>query len=112
MDVDDFLCSLQEHYFVHLPVFAVRRPDGSLATENATDGTRSLVLLTDHDLLERYLVRVRRGDPVRLSTPAELGGFLAAVDRLGLTTHVCFDPTPSFHRRFPLDVVRAFVPAP
>jgi hypothetical protein len=111
MDDDAFFDDLYAQFCVPLPVFALYRRGRGFATEAAADGSRSLVLLTDHDLMERHRDRHPAGlyTPVRLGTPAALGRFLAGLPR-GFT-HVAFDPQPAFHRRFPLAVLKDHLPA-
>ena len=82
----------------------------STSTEPATDGTRSLVLLTDDHLRDEHLGRHPAGlyTPVRLGTAASLGRFLGHLP--AGVTHVTFDPQPRFHRRFPVGVIREHLP--
>ena len=110
MDGDAFFDDLYAQFCVPLPVFALYRRGRGFASEPATDGTRSLVLLTDADLMEQHRDRHPAGlyTPVRLGTAAALWRFL---DRLPAgVSHVTFDPQPRFHRRFPLTVLRAHLP--
>ena len=111
MDDEAFFDELYAQYCVPLPVFALYRRGRGYATEPATDGTRSLVLLTDADLLAQHQGRHPVGlyTPVRLGTAAALGRFLNNV--AAGVTHVTFDPQPRFHRRFPVGVLREHLPA-
>lgn len=110
MDDEAFFDELYAQYCVPLPVFALYRRGRGFATEAATDGTRSLVLLTDDDLLARHRARFPDGTytPVRLGTPAALARFLGNLS--AGVTHVTFDPQPRFHRRFPVAVIRDHLP--
>ncbi len=110
MDDEAFFDELYSQYCVPLPVFALYRRGRGFATEPATDGTRSLVLLTDDDLRDRHIERHPTGHftPVRLGTPAALGRFLGNLPK-GVT-HVTFDPQQRFHRRFPVAVLKANLP--
>ena len=109
MSGEDFFDRLYSDYCVPFPCFALRSPTGSgLAVEPAGDGTRSLVILTDEDLLTHYQV-VRLGAanmvPVRIVDPAAMADIVAWLP--SEITHVAFDPTPGFHRRYPVAAVRA-----
>jgi hypothetical protein len=106
MDVEEFFDHLYSHYYVHFPCYAMlREKDSRLASESARDGTRSLVLLTDDDLVGRYQAqRPGRYLPVMLPTPGHLYRFLGELPD-GFT-HVAFDPAVRFHRRYPLAVIR------
>ena len=110
MDDEAFFDELYAQYCVPLPVFALYRRGRGFATEPATDGTRSLVLLTDDHLRDEHLGRHPAGlfTPVRLGTPAALGRFLGNLPK-GVT-HVTFDPQPRFHRRFPVGVLKEHLP--
>lgn len=110
MDDEAFFDELYAQYCVPLPVFALYRRGRGFATESATDGTRSLVLLTDDDLLARHQERFPDGlySPVRLGTAAALARFLSNLP--AEVTHVTFDPQPRFHRRFPVGVLRDHLP--
>ena len=111
MDGEAFFDELYAQYCVPLPVFALYRRGRGFASEPATDGSRSLVLLTDADLMEQHRDRSPAGlyTPVRLGTAAALRRFLGTLPK-GFT-HITFDPQPRFHRRFPLAVLRAHLPA-
>ncbi|MFO0851295.1 MAG: hypothetical protein U0871_22475 [Gemmataceae bacterium] len=110
MDGEAFFDDLYSQFCVPFPVYAVDRRGVGLVTEPATDGTTSLVLLTDDDLLDRYLA-ARPGPrltAVRVGTAARLARVL---DRLPKeVTHITFDPQPKFHRRFPLTALRERLP--
>jgi hypothetical protein len=110
MDDEAFFDELYAQYCVPLPVFALYRRGRGFATEPATDGTRSLVLLTDDDLLARHQERFPAGlfTTVRLGTAAALGRFLGNL--AAGVTHVTFDPQPKFHRRFPVAVLKEHLP--
>src|SRR4051812_8636363 len=110
MDDESFFDELYAQYCVPLPVYALSRRGRGFATEAATDGTRSLVLLTDDDLLARHQDRHPTGfyTAVRLGTAAALGRFLGNLPTA--VTHVTFDPQPRFHRRFPVGVIRNHLP--
>jgi hypothetical protein len=109
MDDEAFFDDLYAQFCVSFPLFAVTRRGVGLATEPAADGTASLVLLTDSDLLDRYLAsKPGRLTAVRVGTAARLARLL---DRLpDAVTHVTFDPQPKFHRRFPLAALRERLP--
>jgi hypothetical protein len=110
MDGDAFFDDLYAQYCVQLPVFALYRRGRGYASEPAADGSRSLVLLTDADLMDRHRGRHPAGlyTPVELNTPAALRRFLGRLPA-GFT-HVTFDPQPRFHRRFPVGVLREHLP--
>ena len=107
MDGEEFFDRLYSQFCLHFPCYALRRPDGpGYADESASDGTRAVVLLTDDDLVERY----QRGHgledhhPMILADVGSLNRFLRKQPHA--VTHVTFDPSKRFHRRYPVDVIR------
>ena len=112
MDGEEFFDRLYSEFYVPFPCYAVALEHGEgFATEPADDGTEALVILTDDDLLERFLTRAG-GKPfaAKLTYPELLAKMLR---RLPPTiTHVTFDPSPTFHRRYPIDAVRASLDVP
>lgn len=113
MDGEEFFDRLYSHFHVPFPCHAVLLSGGDgFATEPAEDGTESLVLLTDDDLVERYLIDCpdRRAFPVALAEPPLLARLLRRLPPS--ITHVTFDPRPGFHRRYPVEVIRASLAAP
>ena len=112
MDGEPFFDRLYSRYYVPFPCYAVVLPGGGgFATEPAEDGTEALVLLTDEDLADRHLaVRTDDAFPATLGTPELLSALLGRLPPS--ITHVTFDPNPRFHRRYPLDAIRASLPAP
>lgn len=111
MDDESFFDRLYGEFHVHFPCYAVVLADGEgFATETAPDGSEALVLLTDDDLAERYLGDADGPFPVTLSGPGLLATLLGRLPpSIG---HVTFDPGPWFHRRYPLDAIRAGLAAP
>lgn len=111
MDGEPFFDRLYRRFHVSFPCYAVLRPDGrGFATEPADDGTEALVLLTDDDLAARHVEAHADAFAVAVGTPELLTALLG---RLPATvTHVTFDPTPRFHRRYPRDVIRTSLAAP
>jgi hypothetical protein len=111
MDGEPFFDRLYSRYYVPFPCYAVVLPGGGgFATEPAEDGTEALVVLTDEDLAHRHLAE---RDDVAFTAPLDTPELLSALlGRLPLSiTHVTFDPNPRFHRRYPLDAIRASLPA-
>jgi hypothetical protein len=112
MDGEPFFDALYSRYHVPFPCYAVVLPGGGgFATEPAADGTEALILLTDEDLADRHLAaRDDAAFPATLGTPELLSALLGRLPPS--ITHVTFDPNPRFHRRYPLDAIRASLPAP
>lgn len=106
MDADAFFDRLYSQFYVHFPCYALLSEDGrGFLAEAVGDGTAALILLTDDDMIRRY--RESRGTvgvPVRVGDARHLRRVLKAVPA-GLT-HVTFDPSPRFHRRYPVRVLR------
>lgn len=109
MDGEEFFDRLYSRFHVHFPCYALLSEDGrGFAAEPAEDGTTALVLLTDDDLLEQYRDE-QEGHylPVTLSTSADLSRLLSRLP--AGVTHVTFDPSGWFHRRFPTGLIRRIV---
>ena len=107
MDGEEFFDRLYSQFCLHFPCYALRSPDGpGFADEPASDGTRAVVLLTDLDLVERYHLGrgMEKHLPVVLADVRSLGRFLRR--QPPAVTHVTFDPSKRFHRRYPVDVIR------
>ena len=107
MDGEEFFDRLYSQFYVHFPCYALLSEDGrGLLAEPAQDGTTSLVLLTDDDLIRRYRdSRKTVGVPYAVPDAAHLRKLLRAMPKS--VTHVTFDPSPTFHRRYPVGVIRA-----
>lgn len=113
MDGEEFFDRLYSHFHVPFPCHAVLLSGGDgFATEGAEDGTESLVLLTDDDLVERYLIDSPdpRAFPVSITEPPLLAKLLRRLPPS--ITHVTFDPRPGFHRRYPIGAIRDSLAAP
>lgn len=106
MDGEEFFDRLYEQYYVSFPCYALFDPEGMPEAAPADDGTAALIVLTDDDLLDRYLHSVDDADwTVRvLNGPADISRLLDEIP--GGITHITFDPDPRFHRRYPLEAVR------
>lgn len=111
MNFEEFFDLLYSDYCVPFPCYALLGGGGrGYITEVAPDGSKSLVLLTDEDLMQRYQTKRPVGPtiPVALEHPRSLASL---VDTLPAEiTHVTFDPAPKFHRRYPVSVIRASLP--
>jgi hypothetical protein len=108
MDGEEFFDRLYSQFCLHFPCYALRVPGAAgYAVESASDGTRAVVLLTDQDLVERYHAEkgLERHLPVILADAGSLARFLRRLPPA--VTHVTFDPSKRFHRRYPVDVIRA-----
>lgn len=106
MEAEAFFDDLYDHYCLAFPCFAlVRNLRRGCVAECANDGTLSLVVLTDEDLLRRYRKQkvARTAVPYRFDSPEELRAFLRALP--AQITHVTFDPTRRFHRRYPVSAL-------
>lgn len=112
MDGEEFFDRLYTDFHVHFPCYAVVLEHGEgFATEPADDGTESLVVLTDDDLVERFLARSEgRPFPVKLDNPDLMAKLLARLPPS--ITHVTFDPNPRTHRRYPIAAIRASLATP
>ena len=107
MDGEEFFDRLYSQFCLHFPCYALRGPSGTgFAVEPASDGTRAVVLLTDDDLVDRYHKDrdLERHLPVILADAESLARFLRRLPPA--VTHVTFDPSKRFHRRYPVDVIR------
>ena len=106
MDAEAFFDSLYSQFYVHFPCYALLTEDCSgFLAEGIGDGTVALVLLTDDDLIRRYReARKLDGVPYRVTDARQLRRILKAVP-VGLT-HVTFDPSPRFQRRYPVKLLR------
>lgn len=107
MDGEEFFDQLYCQFNVHFPCYALRHGSGAgFAAEPADDGTMSIVLLTDKDLVRRY--HAERGIDRHLAVVLHDAGSLSRfLDRLPETiTHVTFDPSRRFHRRYPVAAIR------
>jgi hypothetical protein len=107
MDGEEFFDRLYSQFCLHFPCYALRSPGGKgFADEPASDGTRAVVLLTDEDLVERYHRDrgLEKHLPVVVADVGSLARFLRRVPPA--VTHVTFDPSTHFHRRYPVDVIR------
>jgi hypothetical protein len=107
MDGEEYFDWLYSQFCLHFPCYALRRPDGKrYADESASDGSRAVVLLTDEDLVERYS-RDRELAKHLTVVLADVGSLARFLRRLPPdVTHVTFDPSDGFHRRYPVDVIR------
>lgn len=103
---DAFFDALYSQFYVHFPCYAVLSEDGrGFLAESAVDGSTALVLLTDDDLIRRYREsRGTMGVAVPVADAKQLRRVLKALPRH--VTHVTFDPSPRFHRRYPVGVLR------
>lgn len=101
MDYDTFFARLHGRFHIHFPCHALLTDDLSrFVTEPAGDGTNALVLLTDDDLLRRYReAKEVVGTPVEIPDAPALGRLIRQLPADDVT-HVTFDPSPTFHRRF------------
>ena len=107
MDGEEFFDRLYSQFCLHFPCYALRQGSGAgFAIEPASDGTAAVVLLTDEDLVERYHRErgLAKHLPVILSGAGSLARFLRQLPPA--VTHVTFDPSRRFHRRYPVDVIR------
>jgi hypothetical protein len=107
MDGEEFFDRLYSQFYVHFPCYALKSEDqrGYLA-EPAPDGTVSLVILTDDDLIRRYRdMRQTVGTVDELADASALRKLLRKMPEA--VTHVTFDPAQRFHRRYPVEVIRA-----
>lgn len=106
MDADAFFDRLYSQFYVHFPCYALLSEDGrGLLAESVGDGSTALVLLTDDDMIRRYRdARNTVGVPVEVSDARHLRRVLKAMP--AGVTHVTFDPSPRFHRRYPVGVLR------
>lgn len=106
MDVEEFFDRLYSHYYVHFPCYALYERGTGFLTESAGDGSASLVLFTDEDLVQRHLASHTNEKLMPIGFHDYVG--LARVfERLPRKiTHVTFDPNPRFHRRYPVSAIR------
>lgn len=106
MNCEAFFDRLYRRFYVHFPCHALLTEDGErFVTEPADDGTASLVLLTDDDLLRRYRdARGLVGLPVPVPDADALARLIRALPGDDVT-HVTFDPNPASHRRYPRAVI-------
>lgn len=105
MDGEEFFDRLYSHYYVHFPCYALYESGMGFLTESAGDGTLSLVLFTDEDLLERHQSNARQKlMPIGFHDAVGLSRVFNRLPRK--ITHVTFDPSVRFHRRYPLTVIR------
>ena len=103
---DAFFDRLYSQFYVHFPCYALLSEDGrGFLAETAADGSTALVLLTDDDLIRRYRdARKTVGVAVPVADAKQLRRVLKALP--GHVSHVTFDPSPRFHRRYPVGVLR------
>jgi hypothetical protein len=109
MDGEEYFDRLYSRYYIHFPCYALASPTG-FVTESAADGTQAVVLLTDSDMVRRYheARKIEPHYPIVLTGARDLARFIGKLP--SPITHVTFDPEPSFHRRFPKDVIRDALP--
>jgi hypothetical protein len=104
-DTESFFDELYSELCIAFPCYALRQGN-ALVVERAAEQGPALVILTDADLLERYQhdTELIGATAVPLAGMAEMAKLVQGLPRT--ITHVTFDPAPTFHRRYPMSVLR------